>query len=163
MASGNPTLDAAEAGTGMEPLNAGPNEPQAPQIHPDRDTTIPSSLAMLPQNSTAFILPLSLSPKLDTNQNVSSLPSSSGFEELVQAEIRPPGPSRAEEVALEEWGKVAGAEYADLVMKVQDAAGGGDTKVYKLVAGVGKAEYYVAALDVNKERILAVRVTGLSA
>lgn len=116
---------------------------------------------MLPQNSTAHIFPLSLSPKLDDNQNVSTLPSSSGFEELVQAGIRPPGPSRAEEVSLEQWGSMSGAEYADLPMKMQKAVGEGDVKVYKLVAGVGKEEYYIAGLDADGERILVVRVSGL--
>lgn len=161
MASGNPTLDAAEAGTGIEPLNAGPKEPQPLKQEPGRDT-IPSSLSSLPPNSAALTLPLSTSSKLDTHQNTSSLPSASGFEDLVKAEVRPPGPARAEDVGLEEWGRVAGAEYAELVMRVQEAVGGEEVKVYKVVAGVGKAEWYVAGLDVEGERIVAVRVTGLN-
>lgn len=164
MASGNPTLDAAESSTGTAPLNTGPSEPQPPQDNTrPRDETIPMSLTSLPTGCTAHIFPLSESPKLDTVENVSTLPSARGFEELVRAEIRPPGPARAEETSVEEWGRVSGAEYAELVLKVQEAAGGGEAKVYKLVAGVGKEEFYVAALDVNGERILAVRVAGMGA
>lgn len=144
----------------MEPLNAGPTEPVPLKEDAGRDV-IPSTLSSLPAGCEAIIFPLSLSQKLDTHQNVSGLPSSSGFEDLVKAKVRPAGPARAEDVGVEGWGKTAGAEHAELVTRVQEAAGGGEVGVYKLQAGVGKEEYYVAALDANNERIIAVRVTGL--
>ena len=164
MSTGNPTLDAAESSTGIEPLNSHPKEPIPLKQQQDTSTsTLPDALATqpLPPNTEPIILPLSLSSKLDTHQNTSSLPTASGFEELVKAEIRPPGPSRAEEVALEEWGKVGKAEYADLVLRVQEAAQGGEVGVYKLVVGKEKVEWFVVALELERERIVGVRVRGL--
>ena len=59
------------------------------------------------------------------------------------------------------WEAEMGAEYADIVNKVRNAVEGGQVKVYKVGTGLGKGEYYVAGLDLDGERILGVRVTGL--
>ena len=62
---------------------------------------------------------------------------------------------------VQAWEAEMGTEYADMVDKVRNVVEGGQLKVYKVGTGVGKREYYVAGLDLDGERILGVRVTGL--
>ena len=160
MSSDNPTLAAANESTGLEPLNAQPTSPQPPKQHPTGDE-IPSSLNTLPSGFEPFVFPLDLGSRTKSNQTVSALPSANAFEDLVKAKIRPPGPARAEEVEVEVWKAEMGTEYADIVDKVGNVVEGGQVKVYKVSTGLGKGEYYVAGLDLDGERILGVRVTGL--
>ena len=154
--SGNPTLDAANEATGSAPLNSGPTEPQVPNEQPTGDE-IPASLSSLPSGVEAVVLPLDTGSGTKNNQSVSSLPKANEFEDLLKAKIRPEGPSRAEEVDVQSLG----SKYTDLVEKVKNAVEGGQVKVYKVETGVGKGEYYVAGLDIDGERIVAVRVQGL--
>ena len=154
MASGNPTVDAANESTGIEPLNATPNEPQPPNQAAD---TIPASLASLPSGCEPVIFPLDASASgKSSNQNVSSLPSAAQFEDLVKAQIRPPGPARAEEVDYQSLGM----EHREIMEKVVDAVQGAEVKVYKLEVGKGKSEWYLAGLDGDGERIVAVRMAS---
>ena len=160
MSSDNPTLAAANESTGLEPLNAQPTSPQPPKKQPTGDE-IPSFLTSLPSGFELFVFPLDLGSRTKSNQTVSALPSANAFEDLVRAKIRPPGPARVEEVDVEAWKAETGSENADIVDKVRDVVEGEQVKVYKVVTGLGKGEYYVAGLDLDGERILGVRVTGL--
>ena len=162
MSSDNPTLAAANESTGLEPLNAQPTSPQPPKQQPTGDE-IPSSLTNLPSGFEPFVFPLDLGSRTKSNQTVSALPSANAFEDLVKAKIRPPGPARAEEVEVNGWKAEMGAKYGDIVDKVMNVVEGGQVKVYKVVTGLGKGEYYVAGLDLDGERILGVRVPGLDA
>ena len=157
--SGNPTLDAANASTGVDPLNEAPDGPQLPNHH-SSGLEIPDTLKSLPTGCEAVVLPLS-DPKSNNYQNnASKLPNSSDFENLIKSQIRPPGPSRAEEMSMSDWTSQGGEQYAGLLETVREASGGGEVKVYKVEVGVGKEEFYVAGLDVEEERILAVRITA---
>ena len=62
---------------------------------------------------------------------------------------------------MEAWKAEMGPEYANIVDKVRNVVEGGQVKVYKVGTGLGKGEFYVAGLDLDGERILGVRVTGL--
>ena len=157
MASGNPTLDAANEATGTEPLNAGPNEPQIPQEPAARDDGIPATLTSLPSGCELVVFPLSLQEKTDSHQNVSSLPDARQFEDFVQAKVHPAGPSRAEVMETGAWQD----KYSDILAKVREAVGDGEIKFYRFQTGKDKAEGYIVGLDLNGERMLGVRVLGL--
>ncbi|KAK3718133.1 hypothetical protein LTR37_005248 [Vermiconidia calcicola] len=155
MAGDNPTVADANASTGVEPLNTGPTEPQAPKQEAATEDTIPPLLASLPTGYEPVVFPLEAAEsRTKNNQTVSSMPSASLFEDLVKAKIRPAGPARAEEVDLGSVGK----EHTEIAEKVREAVGGG-VKVYKLEVGKGKSEWYIAGLDLDGERIIAVRTT----
>jgi hypothetical protein len=154
MSSGNPTLDAANESTGIEPLNSGPTEPQLPKQDVEPGYETPSALASLPPGYEFVSFPLDLLSKKKNNQTVSSLPSASKFEDLVRAKITPAGPARAEEVGLDGVGN----EQKEMVDKVRTAVGGGDVKAYEVETGVGKGELYIVGLDVDGERIVGVRI-----
>ncbi|KAF2228680.1 hypothetical protein EV356DRAFT_497847 [Viridothelium virens] len=156
MASGNPTLDAAEASTGREPLNPQPTSPQTPNLRTSSTSQIPTSLSSLPSGYDPFILPLDLGSRTSSSQNISSLPSANAFEDLLHAKVRPPGPARAEEVGLD----IEGNKFAEVVEMVRGEVDSGQVKVYKVKAGVGKVEFYIAGLDLGGERIVAVRAVG---
>jgi len=160
MAGDNPTLAAANEATGTEPLNSQPSEPQPPKEQ-STGAEVPAALNSLPSALEPVVFPLDLGSRTKNNQTVSSLPSASEFEDLVKATIRPPGPSRAEEVDIESWKAQLGAQYADVVDKVSSVVESRHVKVYKVDTGVGKAEYYVVGLDVDGERIVGVRAIGL--
>lgn len=155
--SGNPTLDAANEATGVEPLNAGPDEPQIPQEPASKDDNIPESLTSLPSGCELVVFPLSLQSKKDTQENISSLPHARRFEDLVQAVIRPAGPARAEVMETSAWQD----KYSDVLEKVRKAADGGDVGFYRIQTGKDKAEGYIVGLDLEGERILGVRVLDL--
>ncbi|KAL9096320.1 MAG: hypothetical protein Q9165_001317 [Trypethelium subeluteriae] len=156
MASGNPTLDAAEASTGIEPLNAQPTLPQPPNPTTPSTSQIPTSLSSLPSGYDPLILPLDLGSRTSSSQSISSLPSANAFEDLLHAKVRPPGPARAEDVGLD----VVENRFAEVVERVRGEVDSGQVKVYKVEAGVGKTEYYIAGLDLGAERIVAVRTVG---
>jgi len=160
MAGDNPTLAAANAATGTDPLNSQPSSPQPPQQQPT-GAEPPAALASLPSPFEPVVLPLDLGSRTQNNQTVSALPSASEFEDLVKATVRPAGPSRAEEVDVESWKAQLGAQYADVVDKVSSVVESRQVKVYKVDTGLKKAEYYVVGLDLDGERIVGVRVTGL--
>lgn len=109
-----------------------------------------------------MVFPLDLGSRTRSNQTVSSLLSANQFEDLVKAQIRPPGPARAEEVEVESWEEQLGAEYADVVDQVRDAVKSRQINVHKVVSGLGKGEYYAVGLDLDGERILGVRMKGLN-
>lgn len=119
---GNPTDDAANEATGVEPLNAAPNEPQTPQRPPSKDENIPASPTSLPPGCESVVFPLCLQSKTGTHQNISSLPHPRQFEELVKAKIRPAGPSRAEEMETAAWQD----KYSDVLEKLRQAVDGGN-------------------------------------
>ncbi|KAI9668281.1 MAG: hypothetical protein M1821_001101 [Bathelium mastoideum] len=156
MASGNPTLDAAEASTGTEPLNAQPTSPQSPNLATPSTSHIPTSLSSLPSGYDPLILPLDLGSRTSSSQSVSSLPSANAFEDLLHAKVRPPGPARAEEVGLD----VEGNKFAKVVDMVREEVDSEQVKVYKVEVGVRKAEYYIAGLDLRGGRIVAVRAVA---
>lgn len=156
----NPTVEAANEATGAEPLNQSPTEPQPPKQQPSRNE-IPSSLTALPPECEPVVFPLHLDSRADSNQAVSTLPNARKFEDLVKAEVRPAGPARAEEVEMEAWRTVAGGMHEDVVGAVRKAVDGGAVKVYKVETGKNKAEYFVIGLDLDGERMLGVRITGL--
>ncbi|KAK3691215.1 hypothetical protein LTR37_018803 [Vermiconidia calcicola] len=157
MAGDNPTVADANASTGVEPLNTGPTDPQAPKQEAATEDTIPPSLASLPAGYEPVVFPLAAAEsRTKNNQTVSSTPSASLFEDLVKAKIRPAGPARAEEVDLGSVGK----EHTAIAEKVREAVGGGEVKVYKLEVGKNKSELYIAGLDLDGERIIAVRMTS---
>lgn len=62
---------------------------------------------------------------------------------------------------MDAWKAQYGAECADVVDKISEAVGGGHVKIYKVATGLGKGEHYVAGLDVDRERIVGVRITSL--
>lgn len=157
MASGNPTLDAANEATGVEPLNTGPNVPQIPQEPPAKDDNIPASLKSLPSGCEVVVFPLSLQEKADSNDNVASLPHARQFEDFVQAKIRPAGPARAEVMETRAWQD----KYSDILGKVREAVDGGEVKFYRIQTGKDKAEGYIVGLDLDGERMLGVRILGL--
>lgn len=157
MASGNPTLDAANEATGVEPLNAGPNEPQTPQQAPAKEDNIPASLTSLPPNCEAVVFPLSLQSKTDTQENASSLPHALQFEKLVQAVVRPAGPSRAEVMETGAWQD----KYSDILRQVREASDDGEVKFYRIQTGKDKAEGYVVGMDLDGDRILGARILNL--
>lgn len=154
---GNPTVESANEATGVEPLNASPNEPQIPQQPKSRADDIPSPLKSLPDGCELIVFPLSLDPTADTHQNVASLPDSRKFEDLVKAKVRPAGPARAVVMETAAWQD----KYADVLDKVRQAADEGQVKFYRLQTGKNKAEGYVVGLDVEGERLLGVRIIGL--
>ena len=152
--SGNPTLDAANASTGTEPLNTAPPGPQTPQ-QPSLNDEPPTQLTSLPSGFEPVVFPLELGDRTKNNQTLSSssLPSANQFEDLVKAKTRPPGPSRAEEIGVE------GVEK-EVLEKVKGVVEGGRVKGYRVETGVGKGEVYVVGLDLDGERLVGVRVLG---
>ena len=154
---GNPTVDAANEATGVQPLNAGPNEPQTPQVPPAKDDNIPASLTSLPSGYEAVAFPLSLDSKTDTHQNVSSLPHARDFEKLVQAIVRPSGPARAEVMETDSWQD----KYSDAVKAVKDVVDEGNVQFYRVQTGKDKAEGYIIGLELQGERYLGVRILRL--
>lgn len=157
MASGNPTLDAANEATGVEPLNAGPNEPQIPQEPPAKDDNIPDSLRHLPAGYELVVFPLSLQEKTDSHQSVSSLPSARQLEDFVKAKISPSGPARAEEMTTGSWQD----KYSDILVNIREAVDDGQVKFYRVETGLHKAEGYIVGLDLDGERMVGVRILGL--
>ena len=156
MASGNPTLEAANESTGLEPLNAQPSSPRLPK----QDTSsgsLPASLTSLPSSFEPVFFPLDLGSRTSNNQSISSLPSGNQFEDLVKAKTRPPGPTRAEEVPEAQLGE----EYEDVISKVRDAVHSKQVKIYRVETGVGKGEYHIIGLDLNGDRLLGARTSGL--
>jgi hypothetical protein len=150
MASDNPTVAAANAETGVEPLNAAPAEPQAPK----QDTRASADHIPPLLNTPGYEsvdLPLGLGSKSESNRTISSLPAAREFGDLVKARYRPSGPARAEEVA--------GDEFDEEIGKVKEAVQGGDVKVYMVDTGLrSTGEIYVVGLDVETQRIIGVRM-----
>lgn len=155
--SGNPTLDAANEATGVEPLNTGPDRPQTPQKSNAENNDIPQSLRSLPSGSQVVIFPLSLASKTATTENVSSLPDARKFEDLVKAIVHPSGPARAEVMETSAWQD----KYSALLDKVREAVDGNDVQFYRVQTGVGKAEGYLVGLDADGERLLGARILSV--
>lgn len=159
--SGNPTLDAANAATGEEPLNIQPNGPQPPQHAPVvSDPTIdqlPPALRNLPAPFESFVLPLdSENTRTKNNQSISTdYPDSSRFEELVKATLKPEGPVRAESVRPEDVTWPEGCR--EIMKKIELTGEERDLKVYQVVQGVGKGEMYAVTLDLDNDRMLGVK------
>jgi hypothetical protein len=163
MASGNPTLDSAEADTGMAPLNAGPTEPQPPQHAPfTKDPTIdniPTALQNVHAPFEAFVLPL------DTNQRTGSknsqtistdtYPNDDQFEDLVKAGLHPEGPVRAEQIKPQDVRWPDG--YREVIKHVESLGAEQDVRMFKVVRGQKKSEVFVVSLDVDNERLVGVR------
>ena len=159
MSSDNPTVAEANKATGVEPLNAPPSQPQPPK-QAEADNEIPEALASLPSGSEAVIFPLVFGDGAKSRHNVSSLPSANEFEDLVKETVSPAGPARAEEIELKAWAATADQDHSELVEKISEAVSDRNIKIFKVETGVGKAEFYVVGLDLDRERIVSVRVTG---
>ena len=155
MANDNPTLAAANESTGLEPLNATPHDPVAPN-EPSSNGT-PPSLTSLPTGFQFITFPLDLGSRTKSSQSVSSLPSANEFEDLIKAKSRPPGPVRAEEVGVEIAKQEMGSGLEEVVEKIQSAVEGQDVRIYKVATGVGKGEYYMVGLDRDGERMIGAK------
>ncbi|EMC95961.1 hypothetical protein BAUCODRAFT_123242 [Baudoinia panamericana UAMH 10762] len=162
MSSGNPTLDAAQKATGMEPLNAQPSEPQPPQhgayVKDPTIDTVPPALQGLHPPFEAFVLALdSTDSRSKNNQSVNpaTYPTDSEFENLVKAGLKPEGPVRAEAIKPEdvEWPE----GYREVVKHLESVGDERNIKAYKVVEGRKKAEMFVLALDLDNDRLVGVR------
>jgi hypothetical protein len=54
-----------------------------------------------------------------------------------------------------------GKDFGDAVERLLKEAGGSEVKVYKVMSGKKDAGYYIAGLDLQRVRILAVKVVKL--
>ena len=156
MASGNPTLDAANESTGVEPLNAPPKEPQAPNQANTR-SAVPPTLSSLPSGCDFIDFRFDIIG----SQPVDGLPTARQFEDIVKAKVHPSGPARAEEIGLDGWEEVAGVRYAEALGKVGEAVEDGAVNVYKVETGIGKTEYYLLGLGLDGDRLVGVRISDL--
>ncbi|TKA65070.1 hypothetical protein B0A55_09747 [Friedmanniomyces simplex] len=163
MASGNPTVAAAQQDTGMAPLNTRPSSPQPPQhdpvvVDPTIDT-IPKALQGIPEPFEAFVLPLDTNPRSSakSNHTISSgnYPTESQFEDLVKAGLHLEGPVRAEH--LKPQGLKWPDGYREVVKHVESVDGEQHVGMYKVFRGQHKAEVYVVSLDTDNERLVGVR------
>ena len=163
MSSGNPTLDAAQASTGMEPLNAGPTSPQPPQHGTFvKDATLdnlPEALQNLSSPFEAFVLPLDTNQRTgaQTSQTTSpgTFPNDSQFEDLVKASMYPEGPVRAEEIKQQDVKWPHGHE--DVLKNVAKLGDKDGTRYFKVVRGQKKADVFVVTTDVDEDRLIGVR------
>ena len=155
MSSDNPAVASAEEATGLQPLNAGPTEPQPPQHEPAVSDptidTIPSSLQDLPAPYESFVLALDSSD----SRSASSYPSDSQFEDLVRAGLLPEGPVRAESVETANVKTPDGFE--DILRMLENVGEGGQAKVYRIVRGQKKADVFVVTLDLDNDRLVGVK------
>lgn len=146
----------------MQPLNAGPTEPQPPQYTPvvsdPTVDTIPSALQSLPAPFQPFALALDSADTRTKNKksvSPSDYPDSSKFEDLVRAGLKPEGPVRAENVQLEGVNLPDGAR--EIMKKVKGSGEEGDLKVYKVIQGKNKAELFLVSLDLDNDRLVGVK------
>lgn len=155
--SGNPTLAAANEATDIEPLNAGPTEPQPPKQEPSITDNFPSSLQDLHSPYEPVVFPLDLGSRTKNNQSLSadSLPTTNEFEQLVKSTARPEGPNRAEEISVQEFG------HEDVVQKVKSVAAEGKVKAFRLMKSTKEADLYVVGLDLDGERLVGVKVVDV--
>lgn len=164
MAKGNPTVDAAQADTGLAPLNEGPKDPRPPQ-HGDfvKDPTLdtlPEQLQDLPAPFEGLVLPLETTGNHTsaTNSQTVSLdgyPKDNQFGDLVKAHLHPEGPVRAESIKPQDVKWPDG--YRSILKKVEGLGDEEDVRVFKVVRGTRKAEILVVTLDTKNERWIGVR------
>jgi hypothetical protein len=163
MASGNPTLDVAEASTGIEPLNSGPSSPQPPQHAAfTKDPTIdniPPALQKLHAPFSAFVLPLSTNQRTSSTNSYSisteAYPNDSQLEDIVKSTLHPEGPVRAEQIKPQDVRWPDG--YREVIKHVESLGAEPDVMLWKVVRGQKKAEIFVVSLDVDGERLVGVR------
>lgn len=158
MSTGNPTLDSAESASGMAPLNAAPSAPLAPQVPASTEdqTPVPEA-STLPPGSNIYVFALRAARKDDSHPHAEGLPDASAFEDVVRGTLHPAGPVRAEEVGEGEWR----GSVDEAVQSVRATEGVREVKVYKVVAGVGKAEWHVAGLNGETEGVVVVTMPAV--
>ncbi|KAK3671779.1 hypothetical protein LTR78_008324 [Recurvomyces mirabilis] len=163
MSSGNPTLDAAEASTGMEPLNAGPSSQQPPQHSAFvKDSTLdnlPKALQDVPSPFEAFALPLDTNQRAGVQTSQTTSPNTVSdvkqFEDLVKASMFQEGPVRAEESQREDVRWPSG--YEDVLKRITLLGDKNGVRIFKVIRGQKRADVFVVATDIDEERLVGMR------